>query len=184
MSNLLQVRAVDLLPEVAENGHPRYSDPFPDGDGLVGSEGRVHAVQQVEELPVVDPSHLHKSVGVLRCTEEVFSQDGCPQGGVLVDSVGPGNLFRRLTHHVDDEAEAQAVILDLPEDGGYGIRLVLRISLLNAVLPVYQIIPGIIAEGVNRFDLLVIEITGRPEDRIDELPPFLITSGWDVGFLP
>ena len=85
---------------------------------------------------------------------------------------------------MDDEAEAQAVILDLPEDGGHGIRLVLRISLLNAVLPVYQIIPGIIAEGVNRFDLLVIEVTGRPEDRIDELPPFLITSGWDVCSFP
>ena len=55
MSSLLQERAVGFLSEVSENGVPRYPDPPPDGDGLVGSKGRVQAVYQVEELPVVEP---------------------------------------------------------------------------------------------------------------------------------
>ncbi len=123
---------------------------------------------------IIEPSLLHKIVGLLRCKEEVFRKDGRPQGGVLVDGFGPGNLFRRLTHHVDDEAETQAVILDLPEDGDHGLRLVLRISLFNAVLPVNNVILCISAKGV--YCLVLFLGTVMSKDHTDEIFPLLVAS--------
>ena len=78
MTGLLQERAIGLLAEITEYGIPGYPDSFADGYGLFSGEGRIQAVQQIEELPVIEPSHLDEVIGLLRRAEKVFGQDSRP----------------------------------------------------------------------------------------------------------
>ena len=60
--------------------------PFSNGDGLICGEVRIQGIQQLEEPPVIESSHLNQFIGILRRFVKVVGENRRPNRRIIVDS--------------------------------------------------------------------------------------------------